>query len=501
MKSSSVLLAAGAALVAVTMSACEGLKAAMTAHVDTVARAGSQELSVDRLVTLMNAAKVPPNKDVAKAIANAWMDYQVLGVAAAKGDTNISSAAIDSAMWTTVAGMEARKYYDSVSKTWHAEDTAGARKMYNDQQMLAASHILFLTKGKPDSAKASAKKQAESLRGKLTAANFADMAKKYSQDPGSAARGGMLGAFPKGSMVPQFEKALLALKPGEISPVIETEYGYHILRRPTYDEVKDQFVKAASGHMMQSAESTFVTNLQNNGKIDVHKDAGATARTVIADPDAHLKDGTVLATSSAGSFTAGRLAHWIGSLPPQAVAQEQARLQSAADSDLNKLVKQFVTNELVIQAANKAGFKPSAQDLDQLHKSFLAGRDAAWMQLHIDPKSLADSAKSETERERLAAARVNTYVDKLVGQQAQYVQVPDAVSRLLRNEYGASINNDGLDHAVEKAVKAHLSADSARQATEPPTAVPMPGSVQPGAAGATPAPAPAAGAKAKPQPR
>jgi hypothetical protein len=483
MKSSSVLLAAGAAAVAIALSACDGLKEAMTAHVDTVARAGSQELSVDRLVALLNETKVPPRKEVAQAIANVWMDYQVLGAAAAKGDTVIQPQAIDSAMWTAIAGMKARKYVDMVSKTWNTSDTAGARRMYDSGEVLAASHILYLTRGKPDSVKAGAKRKAEALRSKATSANFAELAKKNSEDPGSAPRGGALGVFRKGQMVPTFEQALLALKPGQISPVIETEFGYHIIRRATYDEVKEQLLQASRGRAAQQAESVFVVNLQTSGKIQLRPNAGTLARAVMEDPDSHVKDDSPLATSTAGTFTASRMARWLQAMPAAAQQQQKVRMQGAPDSIVGNFVKQFVTNELVVKAAEDAKLGPTAQDMQKMRQSFIASRDASWLQLRIDPKSLADSAKTVGERERFAAARIDTYMDKLVSGQAQFVQVPDPISHLLRSQYGASINSSGLDHAVEKAIKAHAATDAARRAAEPPSVVPMPGEPQPGTAG------------------
>ncbi len=291
MKSASLALAAAAAFV-VTATACAGLKEAMSAHVDTAAKAGSQELSVDRLAKLLGEATVPPRKDVAQAIANAWVDYELLGQTAAKGDTVVTDKALDSALWAPISSLKAKKYYEMVSKDWGTPDTASARKMFENGDILAASHILILTKGEPADQKAAAKKKIDALRAQATSANFAALAKANSQDTPSAARGGSLGLFKKGAMVPQFEQALLALKPGEISPVIETEYGYHIIRRPTYDEVKDELLQASKGRSMQVAESTFVAKLQSDGKIDMEKDAATTARVVVADPDAHRNDKT-----------------------------------------------------------------------------------------------------------------------------------------------------------------------------------------------------------------
>jgi parvulin-like peptidyl-prolyl cis-trans isomerase-like protein len=478
MKPVSIALAAAAAFI-VSATACSGLKEAMSAHVDTAAKAGSEELSVDRLAKLLNEATVPPRKDVAQAIANAWVDYELLGQAAAKGDTIVTDKALDAALWAPISTMKAKKYYELVSKNWGTEDSAAARKMFENNDILAASHILLVTKGATPEAKAAAKKKMDAIRAQANSSNFAALAKANSQDTPSAARGGSLGLFQKGSMVPQFEQALLALKPGEISPVIETEYGYHIIRRPTYDEVKTQLVQASKGKSMQQAESTFVANLQANGKIDMRSDAAATARVVVADPDAHRDDNSAIASSTAGKFTAAELARWISTMPPMTQAQQRGQLANAPDSIVVMFVKNFITNDLVLRAADSAKVGPTPDDMKQLHNAFFQARDAAWTQLGIDPKTLADSGKTEADRVRFASARVDRYMDALVGGKAQFVQVPEPVARVLRDQAGASVNSAGIDRAVERAVKAHAAADSTSRAGAPATAVPMPSGAEP----------------------
>src|SRR5688572_10662149 len=80
---------ASIALVAtVLLAGCDGFKEAMTAHVDTVARAGSQELSVARLAQMMGSTpEVPISNETARAIAEVWVNYQLLAQAAARGDS------------------------------------------------------------------------------------------------------------------------------------------------------------------------------------------------------------------------------------------------------------------------------------------------------------------------------------------------------------------------------------------------------------------------------
>ncbi len=119
-----------------------------------------------------------------------------------------------------------------------------------------ARHILIAFKGsraaqpgKKELTDAEAKAKAEEIRTKLVAgADFADMAKKESDDTGSGARGGDLGTFGHNQMVPEFEKAVFEGKVGEISPLVRTEYGYHIIqveerKSPTLAEAKPQLEK------------------------------------------------------------------------------------------------------------------------------------------------------------------------------------------------------------------------------------------------------------------
>jgi peptidyl-prolyl cis-trans isomerase D len=106
------------------------------------------------------------------------------------------------------------------------------RRQFEVAESRQASHIFFSIdagEGGRDKARARAESIYQEVRKKT--GSFAELAKKHSQDPGSAARGGDLGFIPRGAMkdVPEFEDALYKLKPGEISPPVESKLGYHII--------------------------------------------------------------------------------------------------------------------------------------------------------------------------------------------------------------------------------------------------------------------------------
>lgn len=116
---------------------------------------------------------------------------------------------------------------------------------------VSARHILKLTQGLEPAEAAVKKAEIDSIARLLAAgADFEELARQESEDPGSAARGGNLGYFGRGMMVPEFEEAAYSLKPGEISAPFATAYGWHIVQTldfkpfPAKEEIKDQLLSA-----------------------------------------------------------------------------------------------------------------------------------------------------------------------------------------------------------------------------------------------------------------
>ncbi len=99
-------------------------------------------------------------------------------------------------------------------------------------------HILLKADAKDAEGMAKARQKAESIREEASKGkDFSQLAKQYSEDPGTKDRGGELGFISKGQVVPEFEEAAFGLKAGEISPVIQTAFGLHILK---VDEIQEQ---------------------------------------------------------------------------------------------------------------------------------------------------------------------------------------------------------------------------------------------------------------------
>jgi peptidyl-prolyl cis-trans isomerase D len=471
MKRRTVLALTAALTLSFGVAACQGLKEALTAHVNVAAKAGSQELTVDQLSKLLAGVQVPLTADIAKAIANIWVDYQLLGTAAAKNDTLNDPKLVDDALWAFLAQQRVGKYHEQIVKTYNVPTSAGPAE-YAKGTWLAAQHILFIVQPTATPAqKDSVRREAQKVKSMLTSANFSQMAEKYSGDPGSAAKGGELGVFQKGQMVPQFEQAVLALQPGQISGLVETQFGFHIIRRNTYAEVQADFERAANGPAIQRADSIYMTGLETAANISIKPNAATTVKAVVTDLDAHQKDNTVLATYKGGDFTVARLVKWLEAAPQKEQMADQVR--QMPDSSVTGILKQILRNELVLKAADSAKVVIDSAEMATIHQRYTAAVVNSWTQLGITPTILADSAKTAAAREKVAAGMANAFMMRLMNQQAQFVAIAPPVENVARAKYGSSVSLPGLQRAVEIATKAKKTADSLKAATRPPSEVPM----------------------------
>jgi len=141
---------------------------------------------------------------------------------------------------------------------------------FKTSDQIKASHILVKSEA-----------QAKDIEKQLKAGgNFEELAKKYSID-GAAPKGGDLGWFSKGSMIPDFEKVAFGLKEGETSGIVQTKFGYHIIKvtgkraagTRSFEEVKDQIKAALLPEKQQETFKKIKEDLKKNAKINLKEDA------------------------------------------------------------------------------------------------------------------------------------------------------------------------------------------------------------------------------------
>ncbi len=148
-------------------------------------------------------------------------------------------------------------------------------QFFMQPEAMRASHILI--KADNADAKPAAKAKAEDLLRQIKGgADFAALAKEHSND-GSAPSGGDLGFFPRGQMVKAFEDAAFALAPGQVSGVVESEFGYHIIKGSEHRsartvplaEVSDRIAQALRQQKQQQLAQEFVQSLKGKAKVEI----------------------------------------------------------------------------------------------------------------------------------------------------------------------------------------------------------------------------------------
>lgn len=125
-------------------------------------------------------------------------------------------------------------------------DVAEFQKEYlaGNSNFVSLSHIVISPKPMGEKVEG-VRKKAQDLQARLKAGeDFAELAREYSEDPGSGSQGGDLGFFSRGTMVPEFEEAAFSLQLGEISDLVQTQYGIHIIRteEKTGDQVRARHI-------------------------------------------------------------------------------------------------------------------------------------------------------------------------------------------------------------------------------------------------------------------
>jgi peptidyl-prolyl cis-trans isomerase D len=186
------------------------------------------------------------------------------------------------------------------------------KDQYQIKEQVKTRHILIAVPAGADAkADDAAKAKAEDLLKQIKGgANFADLAKQNSDDPGSKEQGGELPMYPTSGLDPAYAKAAMALSPGQTSPVVRSQFGYHIIQTEQKDaahlkpvaEVKAEIVPVLEQQRAGAAEQTFAAALAADAKKNGLEKAAAAKGLHVVTTDYVAKDGVIAGVSDGAAM-------------------------------------------------------------------------------------------------------------------------------------------------------------------------------------------------------
>jgi hypothetical protein len=358
-------------------------------------------------------------------------------------------------------------------------------------------HILFGARNAPPPVKEATRKKAEATLVRVRkGADFSRLASELSEDPGSKSDSGFLPPSPKGQFVASFDSAAWALQPGQTSGVVETPFGFHLIRRPSLGEVRgrlDDYLLERAG---AAVDSTFMDSLAQANKIDIEDDAPATIRSALGATEESRRSGQTIANYKGGKLTVQQFLRWVRALPPQYLQQ----LKAADDSTLIRFARVLTQNTLLLREADAANIRPTELEWKTMERKYLSQLDTLKTEMGLTGADLTDTTVSAGERQKVAGLKMEQYFDNLIAGKTTLRPLPSALASLLRERLPFRIDQAGMSRAMDIAKEAKAEADSAEGAGNPvrraPGGPPIPGAGalprMPGQAGSTRAPAPGA---------
>jgi hypothetical protein len=421
---------------------------------ENVARAGDFRLTADDAAELLApATDLPVQSDVLEALADFWADYVLLAwVVNREGE-------LDRLDLTPVVRQQTEqemvmRLRDQVIEP-EAEVSDEELRAYFDEERprdeVRARHVLLLyPDGATQTQRDSVQQLAEELRDRARAgADFAALAEEYSDDPGSAAQGGDLGYFPRGTMVPPFEAAAFGLEAGQVSDVVESQFGLHIIksedrRQPTYEEVeeelRDEFLEART----MRAESIYVADMEGRADVRLEDDALERLREITEDPDARLSSRAArrpLTRYEGGAYTTGQYREFLLSQDPSLRDQ----ILGATDEQLEGLLRSLTRSQLLVEEARRRGIEIESGEVEEVRREMRREYRSA-----ADFLGLASLEAQEGESLRDTVDReVKEFMGRLLRGEQDLMPLGH-LSLPLRSQFGVEVSQPAIQRAVER---------------------------------------------------
>jgi hypothetical protein len=445
---------------ALALAGCGSFGKAMSSHTDVVAQAAGKELKVEEAASLLAAnPQIQPTEELVGELAKMWVEYTLLATAAAE-DTTLAVLDFDKLIEPTREEVILGRFVNSNVRVDTMFTEAQLDEKWNTEgpgPQVRARHILLkVAADAAPAARQAVRARAEQLQVQAAGgADFAALARQHSEDT-SKEQGGDLGFFGRGQMVPTFEQAAFALQPGQVSKVVESPFGYHVIKveerktQPLPAEQRPQFRQMLARQTQGQAVQKFVDSLTTAAKVEVQTGAVKQIKEMATMEKLPLKGraaNRTLLEYRGGEITSGEVATVMEQIP----AGQRKQAASAPDDQVETFLKQQATREILLAEAKRRNFNLSRAASDSIRndaraaiRGLLQGTGLGSRRI---PKGSAGNAAIEEQVRQLIQAFLSGQVQ---------LQPLGRLGQALRESYGSEVNEAAYARVVErmKAIRA-----------------------------------------------
>ncbi len=436
---------------------------AFTTNVTVVASAGSSELTVDRLAEIFAQGKaLVVKRDVIERVARLWVDYSLFAQRNAEGDSLLDSATVVQTLWPEVQQRRADLFHELLMAKHEAFDTTKVDSIYAAGEYRLFQHVVFRTQANsapPEREKQRAK--ARQVRSELARGGTWAVANRVNEDLVAKANGGLIGVVVRGETPPAFENAAWALEPGQVSDVVETGDGFHVVRRPVLRELRSTYAREMGNRVTERQDSAYLGGLGERRHVRVKPQAPPMVRAALADPFKATTSTATLGTFDGGSFSVSDLVRWISALEPAA----QERVSRATDEQIVLFVRSLMRNHALMVEADSAGVVLTPADIEEFRD--LLRRDLAMTRKALGLTDTALAKATPTDRRRFAALYVDHYLEGIAANKVDFAGVPPFLAAQLRQRYPWRVSSAGVDRVFERSSQLRGLVDSLAPASPP----------------------------------
>jgi hypothetical protein len=423
---------------------------------NVVARADEHILTVDRFAELLVEGDVQLNPTVVEQWAWMWLQYSLFLQGIARGDSFTDTATVMEAMWPEVLTSTVEVYFQRLLSEQVVVDATILDSVYNVGDHRIIDHIMIRADERYSAdEKATQRRRAETIRDRLAAGRTWVSEAQTTDDYATRASRGRLGLIARGEVVPEVEEAAFMLEPGELSDVVETRDGYHIVRRPSLEEVREEYAEEIRALLTQRWRRDFTNTLAQryhlqvaNGGPEIIRDvADRPIRTLV------LERGRLIGTYDGGELTDVDYVGWLQALP----VLELRSMGGAEDEQLKQMAGNAMRWEVLFLEAKSVGTTLS----DSVYRVIEEELDGRLARVRIAMRVDSAIMRAGTgERERIAREVLDQYMVGILVAGDRVTLVPPFLARKLRRETDWEFSYGGLDRAILRAERLRAARDT-----------------------------------------